>query len=161
MRRFQSLRLVGFAILAALSFSDTTVLAATTEAPHKGREIPVTVTSTLKNQGVTSGWAEVDPGNPLKLSVYLSFSKPFEGTIHLRGYTSAGAEAARSGETALKLLEDAGRPVEFYFPEGNDLGKVHRLIVADQTGVPVPPKPQKRDESIGQEAKDILQELTR
>ena len=130
-------------------------------APGKGREIPVTVTSTLKAQGIASGWAETHTDDPLKVSVYLTFAKPFAGTIDLRGFSAAGTEAARSAKVPVNIADNAGKPVVFSFPPGTNLGKATRLIVAGEDGVPVPPKPQKRNESVGEEAKEILQELTR
>ena len=149
----------GFLSLCALLLCTTTSTWAAGTANE--RTIPISVTTTLKNKGVAAGWAKMHADNPLKVSVYLSFAKPFDAKIDLRGFTAAGVEAARSDELTIKLSEDAGTPVVFTFPQGTDLSKATRLVVAGEDGVHPAPKPQKKDGSFGEEAKEIFQELTR
>ncbi len=131
-------------------------------ASGTGRELPVSVTPTLKAKGVNVGWAEAHSGTPATASVYISYTGAFEGKLEVRGYTSAGVEAARSAQRLVKITKDTGGPVVFIFPEGTVLHNSTRFVVVGEDGVPAPapkPKPQKREESVGQEAKEIFQEL--
>ncbi len=152
MRLLQTLRLCGLSLL----FSALLVSAAFAA----GRSIPVSVTPALKNRGVAAGWAEVHADNPLMVSVYLTFSKPFEGKLELRGISSGGTEAARSAERPMNIAQDAGEPVAFTFPAGTLLSKSARVVVVDESGLPAP-QPQKRKQSVGDEAKEIFNELIR
>ena len=158
MRLLLSLRLCGLSLLVSALLASTAFAADT--GTGTGRTIPVTITPALKTRGVAAGWAEVHADNPLMVSVYLTFSKPFEGKLELRVISSAGTEAARSAERPMNIAQDTGEPVAFTFPAGTLLSKSARVVVVDESGLPVQ-QPQKRKQSVGDEAKEIFNELIR
>ena len=140
------------------------VLVTTAPAAETSREIPIGVDPELRTMGILAAnaatlakGAKGNPGPGPAVVVFVSFEQPFYGELHLRGYTRNDTEIARSAVMTVNKRAEAGGHLTFTFDAPTSFAKVARFALMGEKRQSPPPAP--RQESIGEETKNIVKEL--
>ena len=153
-----------FLILSAFVFCLPFLVAGASGAAAASREVPVHVSPDLQALGVKATTATtLDAGAPGNsgsspaATVFVTFDKPLYGVLHLRGYARDNTEVARSDRLDVNKRAEAGGHIRFSFDAPTDLTKVARFsLMGEKREGPPPPA---KEESFGEEAKNIVKEL--
>lgn len=135
-------------------------------AAEAAREISIRVDPGLKSLGINAAnattlakGAKGNPGPGPAVVVFVSFEQPFYGDLHLRGYTRDNTEIARSAIMTLNKKPDAGGHLTFSFDAPTSFTKVSHFILMGEKRQGPPPQPAPRQESFGEETRNIVKEL--
>ena len=125
------------------------------------KEYPISVHSDLAAHGIQATKASVpaagaqDSDAPACI-VFVTFAKAFQGELYLSGFRKDGTEVARSAFMPVSEKAEAGGNIRFSFDKYTKLGEVTSFSLG---GAAKPVPAPKKQESVGQEATNIVKEL--
>lgn len=122
--------------------------------PAGAREFSIAVEPNLTSRGIAAGVAAVpeDAVEPT-VTVFITHAEPFHGRLYVKGFRDDGTEIARSAFVGVKAEAQSGGNVRFTFDRDTRLEQVASCILSGDT-TPV-------KKSMGEEAREIIQELLR
>lgn len=136
-------------------------VAKTLAAQEPAREFGVTVEPELIEHGIHAAVAAVppasaqDPAAPIVI-IFITYEKPFQGELYVRGFTKDGVEIARSQFLAVKEEAESGGHARFTFDKDTNIHQAGAFILAGRVKA-VSSSPKK--ESFGEAAENIVKEL--
>lgn len=131
------------------------------------KEYTIVTAEPLKSAGVSGSVAKekktasisnlLDPTEKTshEITVYTIFSNAYKGIVHLQAYRKDGKETARSIPQHISGKNGEAKQITFEFPKDMDTHEVTRLLMIDEKGMGKTTK----EQTFGQEAKDIINEL--
>ena len=151
-------------VLFALLLAQGAVPLQNAVAATGGQALPITVDEAIKKEGVGSTTATIQPVTHADTNrvvvVFVTFARPFQGKLHVRGYLKDNTEVARSMLKEINAVANEGGHLEFTFDNDTHFEGVTRFMLSGTEEVPRPkPRPAPQKESLGQETKSIVKEL--
>ncbi len=123
----------------------------------------IEVDSALQDLGINATTVAIQPASsgPLgaqdrEVVVFITYSRPFNGDLYLRGFKADKVEVARSFQKNVSAKAEEGGHASFMFDKKTTFTGVTRFLL---TGKAVAPKPKPKGESIGDEISNTLKEL--